>query len=387
MSRTLLQNKRVIVVIHESVVGPGHDLRDYLLHEGASEVLFIAHPLLYLKEYFKSSSRLELYKYGKLAKEITAHHWKGPEIFLYFKDALYTVFWCIKYGNRFDIYIGLDNLNAFVGLMLRAAGAVRSSIFYAIDYVPNRFKNPVLNIIYHFIEKLAAAYSDWTWNLSPRMIETRQRRWNAKFPHQLVVPHGIHFGRIHRVPFSQVHEKEIIFMGALLEKQGVQMVIRTLPKLIQSVPGCRFTVIGKGPYEKDLKRLTAKLHLGKHVDFLGHISNPQKMENRLAQASVAVALYKPTPDDFSYYTDSGKVKNYLGAGVPVVLTDVPFVAGEIKKARCGFISSYSEESLLRILKKYLTNTKMQQEYRKNAAKFARRYMWNSIFSDALQHAL
>lgn len=383
MSKTFWQNRRTIIVIHEATTGLAYDLRDYLLKQSVQELLFISHPLIYLKENLKKSSKYELYRRGKLIKSKRAFHWILPEPFLYLKDFFYTIFWCLRTGGKYNIFFGVDNLNAFSGCVLRFLTRVDRVIYYVIDYVPQRFSNKLLNDIYHRIEKFCAKYCDWTWNLSPRMIEARRKKWHMDFPHQLVVWHGVNFARIKRVPFENINETEILYMGTLLKKQGVQLVIESLPFIIKKAPKVRLTIIGKGPYERELKKLVDKLSLEKYVDFLGYIPSHQEVENRIARAAITIALYDRKHDDFSYYSDPGKIKTYLGAGVPVVMTDVPYVAREVEKARCGFIVQYKRDELVETLVKFLLNKKLMKSYRINALNFAKKYDWDSVFAKAL----
>lgn len=383
MSKTFWQNRRTVIVIHEATTGLAYDLRDYLLKQDIQELLFISHPLIYLKENLKKSSRYELYKKNKLIKTKTAFHWVLPAPLLYLKDFFYTIFWCMTISRKYDIFFGVDNLNAFSGCVLRLLKRVERVIYYVIDYVPQRFTNKSLNEIYHRIEKFSAQHCDWTWNLSPRMIEARRKKWHRDFPHQLVVWHGVNFARIKRVPFEEINKGEILYMGTLLKKQGVQLVIESLPYIIKKAPMVRLTIIGQGPYEAELKKLVQKLNLEKYVEFLGYIPNHRKVEDRIARAAIAVALYDRKYDDFSYYTDPGKIKIYLGAGVPVVMTDVPYVAREVEKARCGFIVEYKRGKLVNTLLKFFSNKKIMRDYRLNALKFAKKYDWNSVFAKAL----
>ena len=71
-SKIYWAKSKAVIVIHEATTGFAYDLRDYLLKLGIQELLFIAHPLLYLKENFKKSSRYELYRNGKLIKSKVA---------------------------------------------------------------------------------------------------------------------------------------------------------------------------------------------------------------------------------------------------------------------------------------------------------------------------
>lgn len=380
-----LKGKKIAIVFHEATSGVADDLRDFLLKEGVAELLFIAHPLLYLKENFRKSSRYEMYVGGKCIKEGKAFHWVLPEILLYAKDCLYTFFWCLFLSKRIDIFIGIGNVNAFTGLILRQFLYVNKVIYYVIDYVPIHFQNTIINTIYHTVEKIAALYSNWTWNLSPRMIEARNRRWGIKFPNQLVMFHGVAFNRIKRVPFEKVHKSEILFMGTLLKKQGIQLLIEALGEIRQKIPNVKLIIIGKGPYEIELKQLTKKMNLLEQVEFLGYIPDQRQVENRIAQAALAIALYDKQSDEFTYYADPGKIKNYLGAGVPVIMTDVPFIASQVVQAKCGFIVEYNKEELSKTILSFFTNTELMKMYRLNAIAFAREYDWKKIFKRGFQN--
>lgn len=379
------RDKSIVIALHESTSGPGHDLRDFLLERRVKEAFFISHPLLYIPENFKNSSRYELYKKGSFVKTHTAYHWKFPEYLLYIKDTLYTIIWCFLNKKKYDYFFGLGDLNTFAGLLLKKIGLVDKVIYYVIDYVPQRFSNSVVNQLYHIIEKYCAQNADWTWNLSPRMITAREKKWKKKFPHQLVVPHGVHFKRIKRVPFDKIRKKEILYMGALLKKQGIQLLLSVLPTLIKKHHDIRLTIIGKGPYEHDLRALVHKLKVEEHVSFLGYIPSHAELENTIAKSAITIALYDKKFDTFSYYADPGKIKNYLGAGVPVVMTNVPYVAKMVEKAECGFVIEYKQKELEEVLNDFFSNETKMRQYRINAVKFAKQYDWDSVFSKALEY--
>ena len=343
-------------------------------------MLFISHPLFYVKSTRGKTSYYQLYRNGKLVTSSRALFLKLAEPLLYIKDFFYTLFWVNAFAKKSDWYFGVGNLNAFAGIVLQYAGIVDKTIYYVIDYVPRRFVNRFLNIVYHWIEKDCALKSNWTWNLSPRMIEGREKKWGIAFSHQLVVPHGVHYKRIRRVPFEKVNKTEIIYMGALLKKQGIQHVILALPYVLKRIPKIKFIVIGDGEYRPKLEKLVEKLDLVKHVEFLGYVSNHKEVENRIAQAAIAVAMYELKRDNFTYYTDPGKVRNYLGAGVPVLITDVPYVAKEIEKNKCGAIVSNDKNVIGKGLIDFLENRRKLETYRANALCFAKDYDWDIIFT-------
>ncbi len=378
MKKTNFENKKVVVVTHEATTGPAQELRDFLASK-VKNLLFIAHPLLFFSEMGKKSSRYEKYQNGKLIKKHQTIRWPCSEYLSYFKDCLYTLFWVLISKNKYDLFVGSGNINALMGIILRKLGRVKKVVFYCIDYVPQRFNNRLVNNFYHLVDKNCAEKCDVTWNLSSRMIEGREKRWGKKFPNQTIVPHGVHFHSIKRLPFSEINKEEIVFMGSILEKQGIQLVIRVLPEIRKKIKNIHFTIIGTGPYEKNLKNLVKKLKLEKTVTFTGYVKSHQELENLVAKGALGVALYNSTIDQFTYYADPGKVKVYLGTGLPIIITDVPYIAKEIEKKKCGIVVGYRREDLSRAVISLLGDEKKLAEYRKNAINYAKDFDWNKIF--------
>lgn len=161
------------------------------------------------------------------------------------------------------------------------------------------------------------------------------------------------------------------------------MVIEALPIILKKLPKVIFTIIGSGEYGDTLKKLAVKLHLEKHVLFLGYIESHKEVENRMAKAAITIALYEESDNNFTYYTDPGKVKNYLGAGVPVLITDVPYIAGLVEKAKCAVIARYQKQEVAEKLVSFLSNERKMAEYRTNAVRFAKKYDWDKVFTNTL----
>jgi len=380
----MIKNLNAVIVTHEATTGPAHQLRDFLIPRTRS-LLFIAHPLLFLPKMREKSSYYERYQEGKLIKKHKASHWQGPEYFCYLKDCFYTFLWVIISGRKYDLFVGSGNINAFIGLILKKLRRVKKTVFYCIDYIPQRFDIDWINNLYHLIDKACVKNCDTTWNLSPRMTAGREKRWGKNFSKQIVVPHGVNFSRVKRLPFDKINKKEIVYMGTILEKQGIQLVIKAISEICKKIKKVHFTIIGSGPYEKRLKDLVRKLKLESMVTFTGYVKNHEELENKLSIAAVAVALYNPAIDQFSYYADPGKVRNYLGAALPVIITDVPYVAKEIDKRKCGMVIDYKKEDVAKAIINLMEDEDKLRIYRKNAVKYAKQFDWNKIFEKSLNN--
>lgn len=381
-----LKTLNVVVASHIYASGPALDLETYLKYK-VKKLLFIGHPFSYRSE---TSSFYRLYTGGVLKKHHKSFATKLPNIAFYLRDLVFTLWWVLIQKEKIDLFVGSDNFLAYIGLLLRHLGKVNDVILYTIDYVPNRFSNTILNALYHYFDRKCLEECKVVWNVSSR-ISSARREYSSINPKnttkQIVVPLGVWYDRIVYTPFSKRKRHGIVFLGHLLEKQGVQIVIESLSEIKKRLPKVSLTIIGDGPYKKTLMGLCKKLKISRYVSFLGYIKDHRVIERELAKNSLSVATYKPTKDNFSYLADPGKVKNYLAAGLPVVITDVPQIARDVAAKHCGLICKYDRISVSKSILKILSSDMLTKKYSTNARAYAKYYDWNNIFSKALTMSL
>lgn len=362
--------------------GPPQEVKDFLIPK-VKGVYYIEHPFPSASDH---RSSLTIYENGILKNQIFTPPVSGPDFFFYFIDFFITLYFLIKAWRQFDLCIALDNLNTVSILPFRKFGIVKKLVFYAIDYTPLRFKNKVLNYLYHFADKIACYHADKIWILSERMIGARRKNnVNVKrSATSIVLPMGANLSRIKILPVDKINRHDIVFVGFLMEKQGVQLILESLPKIIAKNINFRFIIIGQGEYEQKLKALTKKLKITKYVCFKGFIKDHKQVEKILCKSAIGVAPYLPVSDNYTFYTDPGKPKLYLGCGLPIVITDVPKIARIIQSKKAGLIVRYTTESVANALGKLLTNDKLYNEYRKNATQLSKSYDTNSLIANALK---
>jgi phosphatidylinositol alpha-1,6-mannosyltransferase len=177
-----------------------------------------------------------------------------------------------------------------------------------------------------------------------------------------------------------------LFVGHLLEKQGVQLVLRAVPEIRKTIADFEFLIIGKGNYEPALKRLVKELQIEGSVIFAGY-KNDEEMEQLSSGCACAVAPYDAKTDTWTRYADPGKIKNYLASGLPVILTDVPYNAQEIQRRKCGIVVKYDLYELTKAIVTLLTNESMLSEYRSNAFEYSKQFDWDNIFDGAIAEVL
>jgi len=52
----------------------------------------------------------------------------------------------------------------------------------------------------------------------------------------------------------------------------------------------------------------------------------------LSSASIGLATYLESEESFTQFADPGKLKNYLAAGLPIVMTRVPYNADSLEES-------------------------------------------------------
>ncbi|MDO8621198.1 MAG: glycosyltransferase [Candidatus Levybacteria bacterium] len=379
---------RIVISLHEFYeAGSAYELRNFLLENYKADMLFISHPLLLRKESYNFSSRYEYFKDSILIKKNNAFHWVLPEPFLYIKDFLYTLIWTIFIGQKYDLFFGYNPLDAFCGILLRSIGRVKKVVYYNIDFTPIRFQNKILDYIYHLFDKYAAYYADLNWVGTKRTIKARINYGLSlkRMAKTIIVPDGNHSLRIKQKKSSQVKKENIVYLGGIYKKQGIDLIIEALPKLNKLIKGLEFTVIGDGEYLDTLKEKVKSLKLN-NVRFLGYIEDLFKVEDILTSSGIAVAPYLPDKNSFTYYSDPGKPKWYLACGLPVIITNVPAIAEVIERRKAGKMINYDKEELIKAVLEIMHKGNYE-EYRKNSRKMGLSFDWSIIFKKALSQTL
>lgn len=376
---------RIVIVAHKYLPQPDDDLVAYLNGRRTETVLHIYHSF---PDATDRRSFFQLYQTGELKQQGQTKDYRAwPEPLIYLKELFFTLYWTVRLGGRWDQYIGMDGLCVLFGNLLRLSRRVRRTTFWAIDFVPSdRFKSRFKNIVYARINRHSCLSTDEMWDLSPRMAHARERYHHIPrnlYRNHKVVPYGLWLARLRHRSYDDCEKRAIVFMGHLLEKQGVQLVLQAMPRVLEQVPDARFKIIGDGSYRSELQRLARHYGVEECCDFLGKIPSLQGVEEEIAKSAVAVAPYVRALDTWTAYADPGKVKTYLACGVPVLLTDVPWNADEIVKHGCGLIVSEDPldiaESLINLLR-----PEVNRRMREACLRYARGFDWASIFDSAVQ---
>lgn len=84
------------------------------------------------------------------------------------------------------------------------------------------------------------------------------------------IPNGINISEFENLKpqKNKSDKKTLLYVGRLEEYKGVQYIINSLPEL----PEFRFQIVGKGPYEDELRKLADQIGVSDRIEWLKNIS-------------------------------------------------------------------------------------------------------------------
>lgn len=106
-----------------------------------------------------------------------------------------------------------------------------------------------------------------------------------------VIPMGVDLqNRFTPKPDIQRHKNELLFVGRLVPKKGLNFLLDALAILVRTRPELSLKIVGFGPEEANLKKQVQQLKLENNVKFLGALSQ-DKLPDQYRQATLFVAPF------------------------------------------------------------------------------------------------
>ncbi|MBF0553503.1 MAG: glycosyltransferase [Nitrospirae bacterium] len=374
--------------------GPSEDLFAYLIPR-CKEAAFLRQPLsdsivsnVYLKRVHKGVLKDErvmsffnaLHRYIAQKASFTG---LGliVSILYKFRD-IFSICWAFFIlKNKYDIFIGVESVNALTGCIMRLIGLVNIVVYDVIDYAPERFTGKLANKIFHKLDRCALRFCNVAVSQTSLIVEHRIRLYNNIRAKQVVKPSGIAHDRLEKISLSRINRHEVIYAGLVHEMDGVELIVGSAIELLKTFPDLKVRIIGDGDQLDKIKKLSRDSNLVNHIQFMGFIYEKNLLEDYLKHAAVAVAPYKEYKNRniVKYFNDVNKPRLYLACGLPVVITKVPSVHREIHDRKAGIAIDYSQSQMVEAITKILKEDAVLEQYRENAYQMAKEYTWESIF--------
>ncbi len=144
----------------------------------------------------------------------------------------------------------------------------------------------------------------------------------------------------------------------------------------------RLVCIGDGDRD-ELRAAARAAGVADRLVLQGGIADHAAVEQILLRGGVAIAPYQPEENSFSYFADPGKIKVYLGCGLPVVLTAVPPIARLLTARGAGLVARYQAEDFADQIEQVIDPARYP-DFQRQAVDLGREFQWPRICDEAMR---
>jgi glycosyltransferase involved in cell wall biosynthesis len=289
--------------------------------------------------------------------------------------------------DKVDCWLAFNNLHCARGLMARTLGRAQRVVYWAVDFVPERFGSGVLTRTYDVLDAYCCERADVRVELSQPALEGRNERHRldpTSIAPARVVPVGAWLDRLAVIPPDALSKRRVVFIGHLVPRQGVGLLLDAMRILADRDIEVELEIAGTGPLFEELQAAAASRGLGHRVRFSGFLDDHRDVEAFLASGSLAVAPYDPTGQTFTRYADPSKLKAYLAAGLPILSTDVPPNAHELAQRAGAEIVRFDATEYALAIERLLEAPEDWRRRRTAALQYIRDYDWNRLLEPAFE---
>lgn len=352
------------------VAGGAHSLVEFLEQKNQNYV-FIKHPI-----YGKYPSEI-MTSINDLKTSVKRINFWEFTFFRYLAEGVVSLLEVIKYHRYKIIYIGVDPLNCFWGLLGKKLGLVKTFIFFSPDYSQKRFDNGLINKVYHLIDEISAKRADFVWSVSPRISDIRLRMGIAEWKN-FIVPNAPFFKKIPKA--NKTRDSDIVMVANISRGVNLAVLLKALTILKNKGKIYKLKIIGTGEGVVNLKNEIDKLKLNKQIILQGRMEHDEVYQELLI-SRIGVAFYNKE-ENWTYFCDPMKVRDYLACGLPVIMNDVPFITKDIEKFSLGIVlKNVDELKLAKSIESILGNQEKYDRFSHNATVYAKKYDLEKILEE------
>jgi glycosyltransferase involved in cell wall biosynthesis len=171
--------------------------------------------------------------------------------------------------------------------------------------------------------------------------------------------------------------KLILFIGRIVEKKGLQYMIRAMPKILEKEKDLKLLICGDGPLRNTMEKLSNELGVSNNIIFRGYITEKEKID----LMHLSDLLVVP-----SIVTDTGDTEGLpvviiegLASGLPIVASNTGGINDIIVDNFNGRLVPQKDiETLAETVIELLSNEEERKRLSRNALASSALFDWTRI---------
>lgn len=329
-------------------------------------------PYLFLRHPFQSEKELQyselLYFDGKEEK-ILRRYTKYNNFFLEMIRNYFLTFYCsLRHLFFYKKIIWFWSFNTVPFLWARLFW--KETYFWWVDYSRKRFWNKLLNVIYLFFETVWCGFAKKVIHLSKRQEAARIKYHFLSLNKSIIISNWFEDVSFKKNYFHY-DNFAFFFLWNISRQHWILDFIEFF--YVKHKIDHTLYIIWWWEFQEQLLHIIEKHDLSDKVVFVWR-KNKEEIKNfllSLDEKIIGIAPYSDEVNDHVYYWDSLKIREYLGYNIPFLVSDVAYIADDLKKF--GIIYTNFEEIDLDSLRNFHFNIQEKNQV-------LEKYTWDNIFN-------
>ena len=168
----------------------------------------------------------------------------------------------------------------------------------------------------------------------------------------------------------------LIYHGILGQRQGLDLALRAINQVRQSVPSICMTLHGWGEYRQTLESLAYELGLQDHIQFSSTGILTSELPKLLKTADLAIVPYRSGV--FTGGILPTKLMEYAALGIPVIASRTPAIAAYFDETMVQFFTPEDVDELASCILTLYRDRDRLADLARNIGKFNKCYNWNQV---------
>ena len=192
-----------------------------------------------------------------------------------------------------------------------------------------------------------------------------------------IVPNGVDLSMFNIT--KKKNPKKVVFAGAMYYHRGLDVLLETIPLVIEKIPDAKFVLLGSGTEMDKLKEIVSKNKLDNSVEFKGWIER-EKIPENIADASIGIGPLRLT--EVTSRALPIKVLEYMAVSLPLLAQKGTLPNDVLENEKNGFFIENHIELAEKIIL-LLNEPKKVQNMGKHSLKLVQKFSWDQVVDSVI----
>lgn len=294
--------------------------------------------------------------------------------FFFYAEFNTRLFWTLLLERKSLLYA--NDLDTLLPNFLVSKISLTPLVFDSHEYfteVPELQNRPYVNSFWEKLEAFIFPQLKNVITVNEKLATIYSEKYNVPVTAIKNVPELIPLEKFNSIETTVVRSdgesrKTLIYQGALNLGRGIELMIDCMELL----PEVKLLIVGDGDISEELKMRVKTRNLEDRIAFTGRLM-PENLKELTPTAAIGLSLEEDMGLNYRYALPN-KIFDYIHAGIPVIVSDLPVMSDLVSQSEIGeILKERTPKGLAELIRTVLSNA---ASYRENLGEAARKFNWN-----------